>query len=126
MATLILAVGILAMASVMASISAQRQRVTSRIEMTALAESKLEELRARSLTGSSDTVQLSVGGSLTASLPDHSDTVTSASGRPHVRRWTVEDGPAGARAVTLRLEPVNASRFMLPRLEFHTLVLVIP
>ena len=125
-ATLLLAVGILAMASVMASISAQRQRVTSRIEMTTLAESKFEELRARSHAGNSDTVQLAVGGSLTTSLPDHADTVTAASGRPHVRRWTVEDGPAGARAVTLRLEPLNRSRFMLPGLEFEALVLVIP
>ncbi len=123
-AMLVLTIGILGMASVIASIHVRRLRVTSRIEMTTLAESKLEELRAYSTGGTADTVQLAIGGSITASLLNHSDTVSSGSGRAHVRRWALVNGPAATREVTLRIEPLNRARHMLPSLDFYTLLLL--
>ena len=123
-AILVLSIGLLGVAGVMAGISGRQLRTTSRIEMTALADSKLEELRALARTGTADTVQLTVGGSLTSSEPDHFDSVVSPSGRSYVRRWRVEAGPGGTRVVTLRIEPLNGSRSVLASLEFPALVLV--
>ncbi len=124
-AMIILTVGLLGVASVLASITRRQIRTASRMEMTVLAESKLEELRAYSMLGASDTLQVTFGGSLTASVADHSDTQTSPSGVQYNRRWLVAAGPAGARDVTVRIQPVERRGSMLPQLDFDAVLLVI-
>ena len=124
-AMIILTVGLLGVASVVASITRRQVRTASRMEMTVLAESKLEELRAYSMLGASDTLQVTLGGSLTAYVADHADTQTSPSGVQYNRRWLVAAGPAGARDVTVRIQPVERRGSMLPQLDFDAVILVV-
>ncbi len=125
MAILILTVGVLGMASVMASTSRRQLRATSRIEMTAMAESKLEELRAYSMLKAADSVQVTIGGSVTTSMANHSDTIPSPAGRLYIRRWAVVDSTAGTRAATVRIEPLNQTGSLLSSLEVQALLLVV-
>ncbi len=123
-AVFILTVGLVGVAGVMASTIQRQIRTSSRIVMTTLAESKIEELRAYSMIGAADTSQVAMGGSLDSSETDHSDVLASPSGVQYNRRWTVGAGPAGTRAVTVRVTPVTRLGSMLPYLEFNALLLV--
>lgn len=96
---------------------------SSRTALTVAAESKVEELRAYARSESPDTVQLSIGGSLTASVTDHADTVGAVDGRI-VRRWRVETGPASTREVTLRVEPLSDRRTAVDSITVETLILI--
>ncbi len=125
MAMFILTVGLLGVASVMAGVISRQIRTASRMEMTVMAESKLEELRAYSMLGASDTMQVAIGGSLTSSVAIHADVQTSPSGRQFNRRWLVAAGPAGARNVTVRIEPVTSAGSTLPHLDFDAVLMVI-
>ncbi len=126
MAVFVLTVGLLGVASVLVGIMSRQVRTASRMEMTASAESKLEELRAYSLLGASDTAQVTIGGSLTSSSDtNHSDVHMTPSGRQYSRRWLVAAGPAGARNVTVRIEPVEWRRSMLRRLDLDAILLVV-
>lgn len=124
-AILILTVALVGMAGLMASSSTLQNRTTSRIEMSELAMSRLEELRAAASSATADTVELALGGSLTASQANHADTVTTAKGRQYVRRWLVEAGPAQARQVTLRILPAAQSINTIPWLDFLTYILIL-
>ncbi|MBI2073204.1 MAG: prepilin-type N-terminal cleavage/methylation domain-containing protein [Gemmatimonadetes bacterium] len=124
-AVLLLVVGVLAVASIMATATLRQVRSTVVTEMTALAESKVEELRAHAIYKSADTVQVSLGGSLTTSEADHADTVTSPVGRPYIRRWLIEAGVAGTRRATLRIASEQQSRVRVPAMDFPTLLLVV-
>lgn len=86
-AVLLLVVGVLGLASLMATATVRQTRATVLTEMTTIAESKLEEMRAYALYKSADTVQVSLGGSVTTSEPSHYDAVTSPVGRQYLRRW---------------------------------------
>ena len=110
-AILILSVGVLGMSSMMTAVSRSEIRATGRIEATEVLESKIEELRAVAAAGTSDTIQLAVGGSLTTPQVDHADTTSSGSGRSFVRRWVVEAGPGQTRKVTVRVEPRDEGLF---------------
>ena len=123
-AIVILSVGVLAIASVMATVSQRRLRSTSRVEMTALAESKLEELRAYAMLNAAGLEQVAVGGSLTSSMEDHADTLSSPAGRPYIRRWQVQAVSGDTRSAMVRIEPLNETRIILPKLDFSTLLLV--
>ncbi len=123
-AVFILTVGLLGVAGVIASTIQRQIRTSSRIVMTTLAESKIEELRAYSMIGAADTSQVAMGGSLDTSEVNHSDVQVSPSGVQFNRRWTVGLGPAGTRAVTVRVTPVNRLGSMLPYLDFNALLLV--
>jgi prepilin-type N-terminal cleavage/methylation domain-containing protein len=124
-AVIILCVGVLALAGTMQA-SARLQRIgRSRDELTTLAESKLESMRAAATYRTADTLQLAVGGSLTASATAHADTVQALNGRAYVRRWLVAAGPAGARQVTMRVAPHAKTSYDLRWLDFTTLVLIL-
>ena len=124
-AVFVLTVGLLGVASVMVGIMSRQIRTASRMEMTVSAESKLEELRAYSMLGASDTAEVTIGGSLTSSETNHSDVHTTPSGRQYFRRWVVTAGPAGARDVTVRIEPVEWRRSMLPQLDLDAILMVV-
>lgn len=125
MAVFILVVGVLGLASVMASAMARQTLSTAVSEVTTLAESKLEELRSSALLKSADTSEVTMGGSLTTSMTNHADTVSSPVGRLFLRRWVVEPGPGGARRVTLRVESLQGGRYTPRATDFETLILVI-
>ena len=125
MAVFVLTVGLLGVASVLVGIMSRQRRTASRMEMTVSAESKLEELRAYSMLGASDTAEVTIGGSLTSSETNHSDVHATPSGRQYFRRWVVTAGPAGARDVTVRIEPVEWRRSMLRRLDLDAILMVV-
>ena len=126
-AMVILTVGILGQAGVMANITLRQHRSTVRMEMTQAAESKLEELRSYGMLGSADSAEVTLGGSLVTSEANHSDVIAAASGRGYVRRWEVAAGPSETRAVALSVVPVNTrmSRASAGTLTFRTIVLVV-
>lgn len=124
MAIMLLTVGMLAMAGVLASSSKLQKVSQSRGEMTTLAEAKLEELRSYGATAPGDALRanLNLGGSRTSSVTGYSDQVTGVSGQTFRRRWEIVNGIAGTREVRLRVAPVTPSRGQLSRLDFTTLV----
>ncbi len=125
MATFIIVVGVLGLASTMANVSMYQARGASRMEMVAVGESKLEELRAYAMIMSADTAQLTVGGSITSSVANHSDTITGPSGRVYIRRWRMDPGPAGTRQATLRVIPEVDNVHTVSRVKFTTLLMVV-
>ena len=66
-------------------------------------ESKVEDLWSAAYAVEDDRLPLSYGGSLTQSLPNHSDVYVRGDGREFDRRWLVEPGPGSARHVTVRV-----------------------
>ena len=124
-AMLIIVVGVLGLAGVMVNVSARQTLATSRMELVALAEGKLEELRADAMIMSADTAQLTVGGSTTLSVANHADTVAGPSGRIYITRWQVAAAPAGCRHVTLRVVPLVDDARSVARLEFSTILMVV-
>ena len=123
-ALVILAIGILAANTLVVGVARTQRRATVRAEMTEVAQSKLEELRAYATMGTADTVQLLVGGSLTASLANHADTVTGGSDREFIVRWQVDGGTYDVREVTIRIVPLNGARDDLSNMDFYTLVFI--
>lgn len=75
-------------------------------ELTVAAEMKLEELKAIAGTDLPDTVQLVVGGSLSADVAGYWDTVQLGA-RVFKRRWLVGPGPAAMRQTTVRAIPFD-------------------
>jgi len=123
-ALVILSVGVIGMASVMASSNRVQRLSRSRMEMLGLAEGKIEELRAIAAAGTADTVQLGMGGSFESNIAHHHDTVAGGSGRSYVRRWVVTAGAAGTRSVTVRVQPVFPAHRDVAPLDLTTLLLV--
>ena len=123
-AIMLLTVGMIAMAGVLASSSRLQKTSQSRGEMTTLAEAKLEELRSYGATTPTSALRtnLALGGSRTSSVTGYSDQVTGVSGQAFTRRWEIVTGIAGSREVRLRVAPVTPSRGQLARLDFTTLV----
>lgn len=118
----ILVVGLLGLASAMASMTRHSDLTAARTEMGLLAEAKLEQLRLTAQARMADTVQIMLGGSLTAALANHADSVQGR-GRRYVRRWLVTAGPASTRLVTLRILPLVDERRTPARLDFTTQIL---
>lgn len=120
----LIAVGILAVGGgVLASMRLDRM-ASSRGALSVAAESKMEQLRAYARTGSADTVEVSTGGSLTASEENHADTVVSTDGGRIVRRWVVESGPSSTRTVTSQVEPLTDRPWAVDSVTVQTLVLI--
>ncbi len=127
-ALMMMTIGVVAAATLVAGVARTQRRATARTEMTEVGQSKIEELRAIASTqapGAAVPVELVVGGSLTASQEDHADTVASGRGRRFVRRWVVDNGPAGTLDVTIRVVPLNAALDDVRNVDFHTRVLII-
>ena len=123
-AIMILSIGVLGMASLMTAVTRSETRATGRIEATEVLESKIEELRAVAAAGTSDTIQLALGGSLTTAQANHADTTSSGSGRSFVRLWLVEAGPGRTRKVTVRAEPRDEGLFDPPAVDVTTNLLI--
>lgn len=115
---------LMAMAGVMvSSIQAQRNAV-SRMELTSLAETKMDQLRSHAALPTSDTMKLSVGGSLTSNVADHWEAMTNAAGRAYAVRWRVETGVNGTRDVTVRVQPVTPALKEVPYADAQGLMLI--
>jgi prepilin-type N-terminal cleavage/methylation domain-containing protein len=127
-AMVVMTVGLLALAAYMGGSLKVNRLSATRSEMTALAESKLEELRAYGQAPSNDTlrVRLVSGGSTNSSVAGYSDITTSVSGRQYYRRWQMSDGVAGARRAAIAIEPTNPQTFLTKRLDFSTQIALRP
>src|SRR5687767_7326957 len=101
MAIMLLTVGMIAMAGVLASSSRLQKVSQSRGEMTTLAEAKLEELRSfgSSAPGNALRANLNLGGSRTSSVTGYSAVATGVSGQTFNLRWEIVNGIAAAREV---------------------------
>ena len=126
-ATVILGVGMLALAGLMATVMGRHTRASITQEMVALSESKLEELRASSIIKAADTIQITIGGSTTASMANHADTIQAPGvGRSYYRRWAVTAGPAGTRKVDLNISMTQThNRHKISPMDFSTLLMVV-
>lgn len=123
-ALLMLSFGLLSLAGAMASTIVGQRVSSSRGELAVVAEAKLEELRG--IGSAPDTsslrVQLVTGGSVTASAAGYSDSVQTADNRWYLRRWTVSNGVAGTRRVTIRVSPMRRERNELRFESYTTLI----
>jgi prepilin-type N-terminal cleavage/methylation domain-containing protein len=123
-AMLVGSVALLALAGVMASTANVQQSSESRMEYVALAESRLDRLRAAAAMRTADTMQLTVGGSLSSDVTNKSETVTSSRGRNYTVRWLVAPGLNGTRDVTVRVAPVARNRAEVPFMDFRALMTI--
>jgi Tfp pilus assembly protein PilV len=123
-AMLVGTIALVALAGVMVSTSQVQALSLSRMELTAIGETKLDELRAHSAFRSADTVQLAIGGSLTSNVANHAGQITSARGRVYNVRWTVAAGLNGTRDVVLRVSPASERRNEVPYVDLRTLMLL--
>lgn len=117
-----LAVGILGMASVLIGTSTWQSRSDNQSELFTASQSKFEKLRTAAQTGSADTVQLSVGGSLTSNEANHADSLQTPDGSWVVRRWQVTSGPSTARTITLRVVPRGQDDRVAGERDFSTII----
>jgi prepilin-type N-terminal cleavage/methylation domain-containing protein len=118
---IVLTVGLLGLASTMASMTRYQDLSAVHADMTALGDHKIEQLRVAATYMTADTMQLVVGGSLTVPTPQHVDTLVER-GRTFIRLWQVQAGPAGARQVTVRVQPQVDDARTPALLEFNTLI----
>jgi prepilin-type N-terminal cleavage/methylation domain-containing protein len=124
-AIIILSISVLGVAGVLVGTSEWQDRVDSNMELTTMAEGKLERLRVYARTLTSDTLQLNVGGSLSSSTANHADTVATLSGVTYLRRWSVANGPVTrTREVTLRVAPMDTTGHVTLSRDFTTIILL--
>jgi prepilin-type N-terminal cleavage/methylation domain-containing protein len=125
MSIIVLAVGLLGLASAMASMTRYQELANARAEMTFLADNKLEQLRHAASNRTVDTLQLATGGSLVTPSAQHADTIVGRAGRRYGRLWQVVPGAGGTRDVTLRIKPLFDEPRTPARLDFKTLILTL-
>jgi prepilin-type N-terminal cleavage/methylation domain-containing protein len=118
---IVLTVGILGMASSMASMTRFRDLAAAHADMTALGDHQIERLRVAATYRTADTMQLVIGGSVTVPTAQHVDTLAER-GRTYLRLWQVTAGPAGTRQVNLRVQPLNDDGRVPSRVDFSTLI----
>jgi prepilin-type N-terminal cleavage/methylation domain-containing protein len=121
LAIIVLVVGLLAMASTMASMTRYQDLSAVHADMTALGDHKIEQLRVAATYQTADIAQLDVGGSLTVPTALHVDTLVER-GRTFIRLWQVQVGPGGTRQVTLRVRPQVDDARTPAQLDFTTLI----
>jgi prepilin-type N-terminal cleavage/methylation domain-containing protein len=126
-ATVIIGIGMLALAGLMATVMGRHTRATIVQEMVALSESKLEELRASAIIKAADTAQISIGGNLETSTANHVDTIQAPGvGRRYYRRWVISAGPAGTKKAELRIAMTQThARHRIAPMDFSTLLMVV-
>jgi prepilin-type N-terminal cleavage/methylation domain-containing protein len=120
-AIIVLTVGLLGLASTMASMTRFQDLSAVKADMTALGDHKIEQLRVAATYMTPDTMQLVIGGSLMAPAALHVDTLVER-GRTFIRLWEVQAGPGGARQVTVRVRPQVDDARTPARLDFSTLI----
>ena len=126
-AIVVLGVGMLGLASMMAGALRRDRLTTSRMEVTALGEAKFEELRAYGALNYTDALRarLNAGGSLTSVVNNYADSVTALNGRMYYRRWLIANATAlNTRRVTLRVTPKTPLRYDTKSMDFTTLVVL--
>ena len=123
-AMLVGTMALIALAGVMVSSSQVQSVSLSRMELTAIGETKLDQLRAYSALRTADTLQLAIGGSLTSDVANHTGVMTSARGRQYRLRWTVAAGLNGTRDVTLRAAPLSPRPNEVAYVDLRTLMLL--
>ena len=121
-AVVILTMGLLGLASGTATMTRYQAQSSARAEMTLLADSKVEQLRAAATVLTPDTVQLQIGGSVTTPTALHTDTLVGPSGRVYVRLWSVQAGPSATRDLRLRIQPEVVVPQTPARLDFAALI----
>ncbi|HYF38718.1 MAG TPA: prepilin-type N-terminal cleavage/methylation domain-containing protein [Gemmatimonadales bacterium] len=120
-AMIVLVVGLLGMASTMATTTRYQDLAAVHADMTALGDHKIEQLRVAATYMTPDTMQLVIGGSLTAPTALHVDTLVER-GRTFIRLWEVQAGPGGSRQVTVRVRPQVDDARTPAQLDFNTLI----
>lgn len=121
LAIIVLTVGLLGLASTMASMTRYQDLSAVHADMTALGDHKIEQLRVAATYMTADTMQLVVGGSLAVPTAQYVDTLVER-GRTFLRLWQVQAGPGGTRQVTLRVQPLVDDARTPSRLDFNTLI----
>ena len=124
-ALVMMTIGIVAAAGLVAGVARTQRRATVRTQMTEVGQNKLEELRALAATRAfPDTMPLVLGGSLITSQLLHADTVTGGRNRRFIRRWVAQQGPAGTRLITIRVVPLSAAPDDVSFIDFTTLFII--
>jgi prepilin-type N-terminal cleavage/methylation domain-containing protein len=123
-AIMILGVGMLAMASIMGATAQLQQLSSSRAEITTLAESKLEELRAYGMAASTDPLRakVAIGGSLTTPTVGYRDTLVGIRGKTYARTWAIAEDVVLTRRATVRVQPVINGKNDVKSLDFTSLI----
>ena len=122
---IILVVGLLGLATAMASMTRLQDLAQARAEMTLLADAKIEDLRGRAASRPPDSSLIAVGGSLTTGTALHADTVSGRGGRRFARLWQVAAGAGGTRDVTLRVKPLVDDVRTPARMDFSTQIIIV-
>jgi prepilin-type N-terminal cleavage/methylation domain-containing protein len=123
-AIVVMSVGMLAVAGSLVGASGLRRLSGSRLELANQAEAKVEELQKIALSwANADSLQLSVGGSLTTAVANHADTTVSPYGGTLLRYWTVAPAAAGTWDVTVRVRPSAAINSHMNRFDVSTRLL---
>jgi prepilin-type N-terminal cleavage/methylation domain-containing protein len=122
---IILVVGLLGLATAMASMTRLQDLAQARAEMTLLADAKIEDLRGRAASRPPDSTQIAIGGSITTATSLHTDTVTGRGGRVYARLWAVAAGAGGTRDVTLRVKPLVDDVRTPARMDFSTQIIIV-
>lgn len=125
-AMVIMTVGLLGLASSMATIMRWQQLSAARAEMTMLADGKLEQLRGAGAVKSADVTELAIGGSVDAAAEPYTDAVAGSQGRSYVLLWRVTAGPGGTRNVEMRVKPTVDRPTTPKQLDFSTLIALKP
>jgi type II secretory pathway pseudopilin PulG len=114
-------VAVMALASGLMATSRLQEMQLSRSELSALAESRLEQLRLNAeLNRNTQTV--AVGGSLSANTTNDWERVTTPRGRQYDVRWQVANAMHGMRLVTVRVVPLSSRNGELQKFEAQTYV----
>jgi prepilin-type N-terminal cleavage/methylation domain-containing protein len=127
-AMVVLAVGILALASTMGYTSRVQGLALARAEMASVAELQMEDFRSRASSRAPAARQavLAPGGTLDTNATGYSATVNAGSGRQYRVRWRVQPGPVGLidRLVTVRIMPMIPNRQSPTHLDFQTIIVI--
>lgn len=123
-ATTLLAVGMLSVATLMAASHRQQRLAVGRTGLVTHAEAKLEELRSYASAPAAGALRarLDVGGSLAANVAGFADSVRAPNGRLYYRRWQIATDLLGTRRVTLRLVARTPAPYEVSAVEYSTLV----
>lgn len=118
-AILILVVGVIAMASVSAPIRALQIQSQMQLEMSHVAHSKMEELRALA-EGKQFGTALSVGGGVDSTYTGYHESAAGEGVRSYSVRWRIDDGPSRTFHVTVRVVPTTQSKYDPGPMDFQT------
>jgi prepilin-type N-terminal cleavage/methylation domain-containing protein len=121
-AMVILTIGLLGLASSMATLTRWQALSSSRAEMTLLADGKLEQLRGAASVMSSGISELAIGGSVDVAAEPWTDAVLGPDGRQYVLLWSVAAGPGATRSVQLRIKPAVDVPTTPKKIDFNTLI----